>query len=176
MLLSIHSFANKLNFPILPNTDIPIKDLPTRIKRKIRKNREIMNLQETFDLSLIEYVYEYMNKYNLTNEQFYKKADLSKQTFSNFISSKNPPSRNTLISILFAMELPENQVLEWLSNFGFHMSHKQNRDELLLYIHNLMLIEKNSNTYFKYSVKDINTEIIEYSIDNHIKLSALRKY
>ena len=130
-------------------------DLPTLLIDKLDK---IDPLYDKIDNSeLVKAIDSFCLKYSITPAAFNRKADLSRQCMHNFYNLKNPksPNRNTLISILFALELPIDDVIYWMRKYGFVFPQKTGRDQILLQIHTYMIAQPN------YSVRDINEYLYE---------------
>jgi len=105
---------------------------------------------------LLQMIDEFCNSHNLTFAEFRQKADLSKQCMNNITNLKNPkqPSRNTLLSILFALELTQYEINEMMDYYGYRLSQKNTRDNILICIHDYMIHHP------PYSVKDINEYLL----------------
>lgn len=132
-------------FAQLPPTIISeINSLP--IERPVIDNTPLLNLIE-----------EFCKSHHLSISEFRQKADLSKQCMNNITNLKVPkqPSRNTLLSILFALELPHNEINKAMDYYGYRFSQKNSRDNILIYIHEYMINNP------PYSVKDINEYLLE---------------
>lgn len=132
-----------------------IADLPPNLIREIDKLPiEKPVIDNTPLLHLID---EFCKSHHLSITEFRQKADLSKQCINNVTNLKEPkqPSRNTLLSILFALELPQNKINKMMDYYGYRFSSKNSRDNILVYIHEYMI------NHPPYLVKDINEYLLE---------------
>ena len=70
-----------------------------------------------------EFLFKLIAKKNFTIPEVYHKAELSRKTFSDIRHKKNYlPSRNTIIKIIFALELSIDDAQKLLSKAGYALS------------------------------------------------------
>ena len=70
-----------------------------------------------------EFLFKLIAKKNFTIPEVYHKAELSRKTFSDIRHKKNYlPSRNTIIKIIFALELSIDDAKKLLSKAGYALS------------------------------------------------------
>lgn len=70
--------------------------------------------------TFVSYLYYLMDKYKYIKAQdLYKKANISKQSWSQIISEKCNPSLNTCIKIVFAMGLTNHECKYLLKKAGY---------------------------------------------------------
>ncbi|MGB4660125.1 MAG: hypothetical protein WBI07_13165 [Mobilitalea sp.] len=162
----------QLNNLTIPNrTSRPVSspgnaDLPTLLTTKLDKINPFFVDNDNSDL--VNVIDKYCIKCSITPAAFNRKSDLSRQCIHNFCNLKNPkfPNRNTLISILFALELPIDDVIDWMRKYGFVFPQKTGRDQILLCIHTYMIAQPN------YTVRDIN----KYLYDRGATLLSQNSY
>lgn len=65
------------------------------------------------------------------NSEVYKAANISKQTFSNYINSKVIPSRHAVAAIALALKLSENEAEILFEHAGLYLSTTQKYDKLI---------------------------------------------
>ena len=70
-----------------------------------------------------EFLFKLIAKKNLTVPEVYHKAELNRKTFSDIRNKKNyMPSRNTIIKIIFALELSITDAQKLLKKAGYTFS------------------------------------------------------
>lgn len=93
------------------------------ILEKIFENRE-----ETF----AEFLFKLIGEKNLTAAEVYHKADLNRKIFSDIRNKKNyTPSKNTIIKIIFALELSIDDAQKLLSKAGYTLSKSSDFDLII---------------------------------------------
>ena len=76
-----------------------------------------------------EFLFKLIAKKNLTIPEVYRKADLHRKTFSDIRNKKNyMPSRNTIIKIIFALELSIADAQKLLKKAGYALSDSSDFD------------------------------------------------
>lgn len=147
----------------------PHKQLPPNIDNIVEIAQIVKMKSDTkINNQFVATVSAYIQDHYPSDKAFYDTADISKQTFSNFMSEKNLPSRNTLISILFAMKLPIEEIQLILNDYGYRLSDNNSRDKLLTVIYTYSL-----QSQISFSVKDINNYILDYSLKHNLDIKPL---
>ena len=93
----------------------------TELDRYIAKHKQ--NVEKASDF--VSYLYELMDKHGFTNNaDLYKKANISRQMWSLLISpnSKINPSLNTVLKLVFALELNNHECKYLLKKAGYTLS------------------------------------------------------
>ena len=76
-----------------------------------------------------EFLFKLIAKKNLTIPEVYHKAELNRKTFSDIRNKKNyMPSRNTIIKIIFALELSIADAQKLLKKAGYALSDSSDFD------------------------------------------------
>ena len=102
------------------------------------------------------YLYYLLDKYEIDNVTFYKKADISRQVYSSLISNKVNPSLNTLIKIIFALKLTNHEAKYLLKKANYTLSSSSNYSLVIrYYIENRIFdIDKLNESLIKYGYED----------------------
>ena len=102
------------------------------------------------------YLYYLLDKYEIDNVTFYKKADISRQVYSSLISNKVNPSLNTLIKIIFALKLTNHEAKYLLKKANYTLSSSSNYSLIIrYYIENRIFdIDKLNESLIKYGYED----------------------
>ena len=73
--------------------------------------------------SFVDYLYELMNKYNITNPaDVYSKVLISRQLWSSIISGKSSPSLKACVKIALGLNLNNHECKYLLKKAGFTLS------------------------------------------------------
>lgn len=111
------------------------------------------------NITFVSKLYEYMDAKQLSNADLYKKADITRQLFSNIIKG-NHPSKKTALSLILALNLPLEQAEELLALSGYCLQKNCKFDIVIYYF---LKEEK------EYSIDTINSAL------NNIANDSLRK-
>ena len=87
-------------------------------KSSKKKDAEAENKANDASTSCPELVRIFREQKNMSNVELYKKANVSKQVYSNIISGKALPKRETVIAIALALELNLEETEELLASAG----------------------------------------------------------
>lgn len=109
-------------------------------------------------MSFVDYLYFLMNKYKIDNVTLYKKANISKQVFSNIISSKAKPSLNTILKIVFTLKLNNEECKLLLKKASFTLASSSNFSLIIRYC-----IENKI-----YDLYEVNNYLIKYGYEDKI--------
>ena len=75
-----------------------------------------------------------LNKRQMTNADFYKKAHIDRRHFSKILNNYNYiPSRNTVFLMCFALELNHTQMCDFLKLFGYSYWSDREKDVVVAY-------------------------------------------
>ena len=85
----------------------------TPSKKALKKKGEDATVASFTDL-----VQAFREKKNMSNVELYKKANVSKQVYSNMISGKALPKRETVIALAIALDLNFEETEKLLSSAG----------------------------------------------------------
>ena len=89
-----------------------------------------------------------IRKSGMRDTQVYKAAQMDKRLFSKIMSDKNyKPSKDTVVALIFALELSLSEAEDLLSRAGYTLSHSNKRDVIIEFfirerIHNLFDINE----------------------------------
>lgn len=89
-----------------------------------------------------------IRKSGMRDTQVYKAAQMDKRLFSKIMSDKNyKPSKDTVVALIFALELSLSDAEDLLSRAGYTLSHSNKRDVIIEFfirerIHNLFDINE----------------------------------
>lgn len=166
---TLDTLIKDINFSQRMIVKPPHKQLPPNIDNIVEIAQIVkMKSDNKINNQFVATVSAFIKDHYPSDKAFYDTADISKQTFSNFMSEKNLPSRNTLISILFAMKLPIEEIQLILNNYGYRLSDNNSRDKLLTVIYTYSL-----QSQISFSVKDINNYILDYSLKHNLDIKPL---
>lgn len=131
-------------------TDELMKELlcSNNIDRYIKENE-----QHFVDLTISEFLNEYVKAKNLVKSQIFKNSEMNDIYGYQIFSGSRTPSRNTLISLCVGMEMTVDEVQATLKIAGFAMLYPKNKREAII-IHGI-------NT--KQSVFEINNTLYNNS-------------
>ena len=80
---------------------------------------------------IADYIRYLMQEKNLLSTEVYKKADISKQNWSNYISSKNSPNPVNARKLIVGLECSIEEAEYFLSLCGFQFVEKNKADDCL---------------------------------------------
>ena len=85
-------------------------------------NKHTKNKEKAEDF--VSYLFELMDKrgYKDKDPELYKKANISRQLWSSIISGKSMPGLNTILKIVFALELDNHECKYLLKKAGFTLA------------------------------------------------------
>jgi len=127
---NIKPLASVYNEGVTLNSDIDIKE--TEILGEMPKSLE--NLIVNMDKSFADMLFELIDKKGMTDVQCYKKANISRKTFSKIRCDKNyRPSKETVIAFSIALKLNLQETNAFLSTAGFTLSHSFKFDVIIEY-------------------------------------------
>ena len=102
------------------------------------------------------YLFELTNKHGFNKDSdVYNKANISRQSWSLIISGKVKPSLNTLIKIVFALELDNHECKYLLKKAGFTLSSSSEFSLIIRYF-----IENK-----KYNIYELNETLAKYGYE-----------
>ena len=119
-------------------------------KRELKADFNIERINTFLDETWQETVLRLIDEKELKDSFVYKKASISKQTFSKIRSNVNyQPNKDTAIQICFGLELNLDNSIDLLSKAGYTLSKSIKRDVVIKYfleneIYNIDVI----NAYF----------------------------
>ena len=119
----------------------------TKIMRQMSPNSSaydlLKQLDKTVNQTFSDRLAFLIRKSGMRDTQVYKAAQMDKRLFSKIMSDKNyKPSKDTVIALIFALELSLSEAEDLLSRAGYTLSHSNKRDVILEFfirerIHNL---------------------------------------
>lgn len=122
-------------------------ELITEIMHDISPNSSAIDLLKRLDKTVNQTFSDRLafliRKSGMRDTQVYKAAQMDKRLFSKIMSDKNyKPSKDTVIALIFALELSLSEAEDLLSRAGYTLSHSNKRDVILEFfirerIHNL---------------------------------------
>ncbi|MBO8427111.1 MAG: hypothetical protein IAC58_00925 [Firmicutes bacterium] len=113
-------------------------------------NKHSANLEKRSDFTT--YLYYLLDKYKIDNVTLYKKANISRQSYSLMISNKVNPSLNSLIKIIFTLKLTNHEAKYLLKKANYTLSSSSNYSLIIRYF-----IENKI-----YNLKSLNDSLIRY--------------
>ena len=112
------------------------------------------NVEKSSDFQ--SYLFELINKHGFNKDSdVYNKANISRQSWSLIISGKVKPSLNTLIKIVFALELDNHECKYLLKKAGFTLSSSSEFSLIIRYF-----IENK-----KYNIYELNETLAKYGYE-----------
>lgn len=94
----------------------------------------IDSLGEYINRTFVDEVIRYIIERNVKDSAIYKAADIDRRLFSKMMSDRYyKPSKDTAISIAFALCLSLNEAKELLERAGYSLSHSNKRDIIIEY-------------------------------------------
>lgn len=126
-------------------------DSVSRIMTSLSKSDDtasaLKELEHNTNRTFTDLLIEQMNKKNLKSAALYRAAQLDRRLFSKMISDREyKPSKDTALSVIFALQLSLSEAEDMLSRAGYTLSHSSKRDIIIEYF----LKEKT------YNLNDIN--------------------
>ena len=122
-------------------------ELITEIMHDISPNSSAIDLLKRLDKTVNQTFSDRLafliRKSGMRDTQVYKAAQMDKRLFSKIMSDKNyKPSKDTVIALIFALELSLSEAEDLLSRAGYTLTHSNKRDVILEFfirerIHNL---------------------------------------
>lgn len=109
-------------------------------------------------VDLVAYLYHLMDKYGMDAPTLYKKANITKQSYSSIISNKCVPSLNTLIKIVFALKADTHECKYLLKKAGYTLASSSTYALIIRYC-----IENKI-----YDLATLNEYLMKYGYDDNI--------
>lgn len=125
-----------------------------KTSKNLDKPKKLEDYIKNFDKSFVLTLCDLIEEKKLTNVQCYKKANISKKTFSKLLSNINyQPSRNTAIALAIALELDIDETQDFISKAGYSLTKCHKFDLIIRYF-----IENK-----KYDIFLINETLFEFN-------------
>lgn len=123
-----------------------------RIMHQISPNSSthdlLKQLDKTVNQTFSDKLAFLIRKSGMHDTQVYKAAQMDKRLFSKIMSNKNyKPAKDTVVALIFALELSLSEAEDLLSRAGYTLSHSNKRDVIIEFfirerIHNLFDINE----------------------------------
>lgn len=124
----------------------------TRIMHQMSPNSSaydlLKQLDKTVNQTFSDRLAFLIRKSGMRDTQVYKAAQMDKRLFSKIMSDKNyKPSKDTVVALIFSLELSLSEAEDLLSRAGYTLSHSNKRDVIIEFfirerIHNLFDINE----------------------------------
>lgn len=83
----------------------------------------------------LKFLFDMLNKRNMTNAEFYKKAHIDRRHFSKICNNYDYiPSRNTIFLMCLALELSTSEAYKFLNLFGYGFCEYEETDVIVFYL------------------------------------------
>ena len=109
-------------------------------------------------LDFVSYLYELMDKHGYNkNSDLYKKANIDRQYWSLIISGKRKPSLQTVIKIVFALELDNHECKYLLKKAGYTLASSSEYSLIIRYFveNKIYDLDRLNEHLLKYGYKDL---------------------
>jgi len=118
-----------------PKKDEIEKEKVKRLIDELLKDKtSVVNFDEIRELTFVEMVRLYIKEKNLKDPDVYKAGLMDRRLFSKIINDINyKPSKDTVISFIFALKLSLYEAMDLLDRAGYTLSHSVKRDIVIEY-------------------------------------------
>ena len=112
----------------------PIKEAPTSCSGREKKSRKLDEMLKELDKGFAETLFEYIDKKGFTDVDAYKRANVSRKTFSKIkCDGQYRPSKITAVSFAVGLHLDLDETKHLLSTAGWALSRSEKFDVIIEY-------------------------------------------
>lgn len=136
-----------------PSRETPIEygfhEMPLRFREKL-------NVEDVLERTWSSELFYIIDKFGMKDSEVYKRAGVSKQTFSNIRKNLNYiPKRDTAIQLCIGLKLNLDQTVDLLAKAGYTLSPSSKRDLIVKYFIN----------HKTYDMTLLNEVLFEFSLE-----------
>ncbi len=108
---------------------------PCQAKKNSTRDKSFEEYMKAMDKPFAYKLFDLIDRRNMTDVECYKKANVSKKTFSKIKCNPNDykPSKQTAVAFAIALELDLDETLELLASAGLTLSHSFTFDKIIRY-------------------------------------------